>query len=271
MKQYVEGRSEGHLVNSVESGVARVELDGGKGGLTGRSSGISDRGSDSRSSNSGHSRGSDSGSSNSRSSGVSQSWHSGESGVVKRSAGNGKSGEVKSGSVGIGESSDGGSSDGGSSDSLISVTSLPLSGSNLSSLEGSKVGSLGLSDLGGVLDWLGGDSGEDGSNKRLGVEGGGDQRLGLGHNRDGGADWEVGASNSESVDGVSDIVDSLEKTVSVNVLVRTSGHTVGIAGLQPEISVPIVTASLTHLSTSRWTASMSERELSELILSVELG
>merc|ERR1712186_243 len=224
-----------------------VELDGGQSGLTGRSSGISDRGSDSRSSNSGHSRGSDS-----RSSGVSQSW---QSGVVKRSAGNGKSGEVKSGSVGIGESSDGGSSDGGGSDSLISVTSLPLSGSNLSSLEGSKVGSLVLSDLGGVLDWLGGDSGEDGSNKRLGVEGGGDQRLGLRNNRDGGADWEVGASNSESVDGVSDIVDSLEKTVSVNVLVRTSGHTVGIAGL----------------STSRWTASVSERELSELILSVELG
>ena len=271
MKQYVEGRNEGHLVNSVESGVARVELDGGQSGLTGRSSGISDRGSDSRSSNSGHSRGSDSGSSNSRSSGVSQSWHSGESGVVKRSAGNGKSGEVKSGSVGIGESSDGGSSDGGSSDSLISVTSLPLSGSNLSSLEGSKMGSLGLSDLGGVLDWLGGDSGEDGSNKRLGVEGGSDQRLGLGHNRDGGADWEVGASNSESVDGVSDIVDSLEKTVSVNVLVRTSGHTVGIAGLQPEISEPLLIASLTHLSTSRWTASVSERELSELILSVELG
>jgi len=252
VKQYVEGRSEGHLVNSVEGGVARVELDGGQGRLTGRSSGVSDRGSDSRGSNSGHSRGSDSGSGNSRSSGVSQSW---ESGVVKRSTGDGKSGEVKSGSVGIGESSDGGSSDGGSSDSLISVTSLPLSGSNLSSLEGSKVGSLGLSDLGGVLDWLGGDSGEDGSNKRLGVEGGGNQRLGLGHNRDGGADWEVGASNSESVDGVSDIVDSLEKTVSVNVLVRTSGHTVGIAGL----------------STSRWTASVSERELSELILSVELG
>ena len=88
-----------------------------------------------------------------------------------------------------------------------------------------------------------------GGDEWLGVEGGGDQRLGLGNNRDGGADWEVGASNSESVDGVSDIVDSLEKTVGINVLVGASGHTEGIAGLKNQTDVKFV-PGLGSLSTS---------------------
>ena len=259
--------------------MARVELDGGEGGLTAGGSGISQGSSDGGSSSqgSGGSGHGGNGSSHSWSSSIGQSWDSGnsgvvqsrdsgESGVVEGKSSGGESGEVEAGGVRVGQSSDGWSSN--NSSLLISVTLLPL---GVSGLQESEVGSLGLGDLRGVLDGLGGDSGEDGGDQGLGVEGGGDQRLGLRNNRDGGADWEVGASNSESVDGVSDIVDSLEKTVSVNVLVRTSGHTVGIAGLQPEISEPLLIASLTHLSTSRWTASVSERELSELILSVELG
>merc|ERR1719435_801453 len=44
-------------------------------------------------------------------------------------------------------------------------------------------------------------------------------------------DGKVGSGNSESVDGVCDVVDSLEETVGVNVLVGAGGHSVGIAGL----------------------------------------
>ena len=68
--------------------------------------------------------------------------------------------------------------------------------------------------------------------KGLGVEGWGHQRLDISGDWDGGSDWEVGASNSESVNRVSHIVDGLEKTVSINVLVGPSGHTKGIAGLK---------------------------------------
>merc|ERR1711887_132945 len=42
---------------------------------------------------------------------------------------------------------------------------------------------------------------------------------------------KVGSSNSESVDGVSNIINSLEKTVSINVLVRASGYSISITGL----------------------------------------
>merc|ERR1719394_1338952 len=68
------------------------------------------------------------------------------------------------------------------------------------------------------------------------------------------ADWEVGAGNLESVDGISDIVDGLEETVGVNVLVGAGGHSIGVSGL----------------GTGGWTSGVSKRELSELILSMEL-
>jgi len=250
------------LVNSVEGGVARVELDGGEGRLTAGGSGISQGGSDGRSSSSQGSGGSSHGghggghggsnsvvqSWDSGDSGVVQSWDSGESGVVEGKSGGGESGEVEAGGVRVGQGSDG--RGGNNSLLLISVTPLPLSGS-----QESEVCSLGLGDLRGVLDGLRGDSGEDGGNQRLGVEGGGNQGSNLWGSESSGADWEVGASNSESVDWVGNIVDGLEETVGIDVLVGAGGHTVGIAGL----------------STSRRAASMSERELSELILSVELG
>jgi len=240
--------------------VARVELDGGQDGLTVRSSGVGYGGSNSRGSSKGCRGSSDSSdrSSHSRSSssisqswdsGIVESWDSSESGIVERKSSSWESGEVKSSSVRVRQSSDGGSSN---NSLLISITSLPVS---ISSLEKSEVGSLGLGNLGSVLDGLRGNSGEDRGDKGLGVEGWGHQRLDISGDWDGGSDWEVGASNSESVNRVSHIVDGLEKTVSINVLVGPSGHTEGIAGL----------------STGQWTASMSERELSKLILSMELG
>merc|ERR1712025_1351543 len=68
------------------------------------------------------------------------------------------------------------------------------------------------------------------------------------------SDWEVGAGNSESVDWVGNIVDSLEETVGVNILVGAGGHSIGVSGL----------------SSGQWTTSVSKRELSKLILSMEL-
>jgi len=240
------------LVHSVEGGVARVELDGGEGRLTAGGSSISQGGSDGwssssqgsgGSSNGGHGGGHggsnsvvqswDSGNSgvvqswDSGESSVVQSWDSGESGVVEGKSSSGESGEVEAGSVGVGQGSDGGSSN--NSLLLISATPLPLS---VSGLQESEVCSLGLGDLRGVLDGLRGDSGEDGGDQGLGVEGGGNQGSNLGGSECSGADWEVGASNSESVDWVGNIVDGLEETVGIDVLVGPSGHTVGIAGLK---------------------------------------
>merc|ERR550519_1595688 len=205
------------LVHSVEGGVARVELDGGEGGLTAGGSGISHGGSDGGgssqgsggSSNGGH--GSSHGGVQSRDSGVVDSWHSsnsgvvesrdsGESGVVEGKSSGGESGEVESGGVRVGEGSDGGSSN---NSLLISVTLLPL---GVSGLQESEMGSLGLSDLRGVLDGLRGDSGEDRGDQGLGVEGGGNQGSNLGGSESSGADWKVGASNSESIDWVGLVV-----------------------------------------------------------------
>ena len=123
--------------------MARVQLDGGEGSLTGGSSGISHGGSDSWGSNyggSGNCGSSDSRGSDSRGS---------DSGVVQSR----DSGKVESSSVGVGKGGDGGGGDNGL---LVSITPLPLS-----SGEESQVLGLSSSNLGGVLDWLGGDSGEN--------------------------------------------------------------------------------------------------------------
>ena len=68
-----------------------------------------------------------------------------------------------------------------------------------------------------------------GGDEWLGVEGGGDQRLSL---KSSGTDWDVGASNPEAVDWVSDVVNGLKETVGIDVLVGSGGHTEGIAGLE---------------------------------------
>ena len=280
------------LVHSVESGVAGVELDGGQSGLTAGSSGISHGGSDSGGGSSQRGGGSGNGGHGSSNSGggsvvqsgepgVVEGGQTGDSGVVEGEASGGESGQVEAGSVGVGQGGDGGGGHHSSGLLLVSRAPLPLS---VSGLQQGQVSGLGLGNLGGVLDGLGGDSGEDGSDQGLGVEGGGDQGLrveggglqggDLGGSEGSGADWEVGAGNSEAVDWVGNIVDSLEQTVSINVLVGASGHTIGIAGLkyQTELVAPVCSSDISqHLSTSRRAASMSERELSELILSVELG
>jgi len=135
---------------------------------------------------------------------------------------------------------------------LVSVTSLSLRSSGGGSFQGDSMGGLGLSDLWGVLDWLWGNSVKDWGNERFWVEGWGNKGCNLWGSW---SNWEVGAGDLESVDGVGDIVDGLEQTVGVNVLVGAGGHSIGVS----------------CLSTGQWTSGVSKRELSELILSMELG
>merc|ERR1719382_1857063 len=78
----------------------------------------------------------------------------------------------------VDERSGGGQNSGAAGeDGWIGLTLPPLSG--LGGLHSGQVGSSGLDDLGGVLDGLGGDSGEDRGDQGLGVEGGGHQGLGV--------------------------------------------------------------------------------------------
>merc|ERR1719412_2468354 len=95
---------------------------------------------------------------------------------------------------------------------------------------------------------LGGVDGGDGKGK---VEDGGDEGSGC---ESGGSDGKVGTSDTESVDGIGDVVDGLEETVSVKILVGSGGDAIGVTGL----------------ATGRWTSSVSKGELTELVLSVEL-
>lgn len=127
------------------------------------------------------------------------------------------------GKVGIRVRDDG---DGGSLD-LFGLTLLPLlgGGGSSSGLSGSvslSEGSLGFSNLGGVLD-----SDRKGKVENWGNKGSGSCREG----RDGWANWKVGGRDPESVDGVSDVVGGLKESVGINVLVRPGGHSEGVTGL----------------------------------------
>jgi hypothetical protein len=69
------------------------------------------------------------------------------------------------------------------------------------------------------------------------------------------SDWEVGSSNSETVDWVRDVVDSLGDTVGINVAVSTSGHSESVLALR----------------FGTWTSRIAIAVLAKFILSMELG
>merc|ERR1719205_151342 len=151
-------------------------------------------------------------------------------GNVGNDGGRGGSGQRGDEAVGVGKGESGSNKLGG--------TPLPLGrGSSNGSLLGGV--SLGESSLSGddLLGVSGLDSLEDGGNEASSASNG-----------------EVGALDTESVDVISDVVDGLDQAVGINILVGAGGHSVGVAGLSP----------------GRWTAGMAERELTKLILSVEL-
>jgi hypothetical protein len=132
------------------------------------------------------------------------------------------------------------------------LTPLPLAG-----------GGHGGFSHGGLLGGVSHGKGSLGVNHFLGVcnlhsredRGGGLDSLEDGGGQTGDrADGEVGALDAETIDVVSDVVDSLKETVSIDVLVGASGDSVGVTGL----------------SLGGRTSGVSERELSELILGMEL-
>merc|ERR550539_275962 len=150
--------------------------------------------------------------------------------------------------VGVGGNKTVGVGKGESGSNNLGGTPLPLGrgSGNGSLLGGVSLGESSLSgdDLLGVSDL---DSLEDGGWGLDSLEDGGDEASSA-------SNREVGALDTESVDVISDVVDSLDQAIGINILVRASGHSVGVAGLSP----------------GRWTAGMAERELTKLILSVEL-
>ena len=194
------------LVHTVEDGVAGVQLDGGEDGLPGGGGGGNGDGAGSV----GHGSGG-----NNLGSGV---------GDVSDDGGRGGGGKRGDEAMSVGKGKTGSDNLGG--------TPLPLSrgGGNGSLLGGVSLGegSLGGGDLLGVgdLDSLedrgrGLDTLEDGSGGLDSIEDGGSET----------SDGKVGALDTEAVDVVGDVVDSLDKAVGINVLVGTSGHSVGVAGL----------------------------------------
>jgi len=69
-----------------------------------------------------------------------------------------------------------------------------------------------------------------------------------------GSYWDIGGGNSESVDIISSVVNCLDHIVGINILVTSSGHSKSVLGL----------------SSGRVDVLVTEAELTQLILSVEL-
>merc|ERR1719273_2631063 len=106
------------------------------------------------------------------------------------------------------------------------VTPLALQGG-----VGGQVGLAGGDHLGGVLDGLGGDTGEDGGDQGLGVEGGGDAVEDGGDGEGevgGGGDGESRVLHTEA-GSVGDVADGLEDAVGVDVGVSAGDAAVGVA------------------------------------------
>merc|ERR1719225_422564 len=146
----------------------------------------------------------------------------------------------------VDERSGGGQNSGAAGeDGWVGLTLPSLSG--LGGLHSGQVGSSGLDDLGGVLDGLGGDSGEDRGDQGLGVEGGGNSVI----------DWSHGQSGVSHTEAqtIGNIFHSLELAIGVNVRVSTGDSSVGVPDLLldgVDVGVAVV-------------------QVSELILGVELA
>ena len=194
------------LVHTVEDGVAGVELDGGEDGLPGGGGGSNGDGAGSV----GHGSGG-----NDLGSGV---------GDVSDDGGRGGSGQRGDEAVSVGKGKTGSDNLGG--------TPLPLSrgGGNGSLLGGVSLGEgslsgddlLGISDLDSLKDRSGClDTGEDRGRSLDSIEDGGSKA----------SNGKVGALDTESVDVISNVVDSLDQAVGINILVGAGGHSVGVTGL----------------------------------------
>ena len=195
-----------YLINSVEGGVARVKLDGGEDSLSG-GGGV------------GHGV---VGKSGGQGSGDNSGGNGGGGGDSRGNVGNNVSGGTGI-QTGEGETASKAKSGGGSDD----LSGTTLSGSSNSGVSSGVFG-LSSGNLGGIYGSNKGSGVEGGSNKGFRVEDGGGKGSDL---RDGGADRGVGSNNLESGERVGTVVDSLDKTVSINLLVTASHNTKSIAGL----------------------------------------
>ena len=129
-------------------------------------------------------------------------------------------------------------------DGGLSLTSPSLTG--LGGLHSSEMGSSGLNDLRSVLHWLRGNAVKHGGDKRLGVEGRGNSVIDWGNG-------EPGVSNTEA-ESISNVLNSLELTVGVNIRVSTGDTSVGVA----------------HLLLHGVDVGVAVVQVSELVLGVEL-
>jgi len=268
------------LIDSVEDGVAGVQLDGGLDSLTGGSSGSNSSNGSNWSSSIGTSKGvkGDSSISSSKgesstkresSVGASDGWDSGVNLGNDVSGGSGKESRAT-------KSTDSGGS-GKESRATKSTESIRIreSGEDLLGLFFLSLTPLSLSSrlLSSLFDGflLGGGSGGFSSGKSSSMcffsslnlssvlrgyrEGKVENWSSKGSNNwDSRCDGKVGSRNSESVEGVGNILVRLELTVGINVLVTSGGDTESVPGL----------------SAGHGTSGVTERELSELILSMEL-
>ena len=200
-------RSKQSLVHTVEDSVAWVELDGGEDGLPGGG---------------GSSNGDGTGSVGNGSGGDDLR---GGMGNVGNDGGRGGGSQRGDKAVGVGGNEAVGVLKGESGSNNLGGTPLPLGrgSGNGSLLGGVSLGESSLSgdDLLGVSDL---DSLEDGGRGLDSLEDGGD-KAGSASN------GKVGALDTESVDVISDVVDSLDQAVGINILVGAGGHSVGVAGL----------------------------------------
>jgi len=139
----------------------------------------------------------------------------------------------------------------------VSTNNSGVSFTLLNTLEGSVgsgVLSLGSSNLGGVFGSSGGNSGEDGSNEGLGVEGGGNSGVD-GSNGEGIiVDGKTRILNTESK-SIGDVSDGLKDSVGVNIRVSSGDSSISVSDLLlvgVDVGVSVV-------------------QVSELILGVELA
>jgi hypothetical protein len=139
---------------------------------------------------------------------------------------------------------------GGGKDGRVTINNSGVSRTLSNSGVGGGMFGLGGGDLRGIFRSNGSDSSEDRGDQRCRVKGGGNQRLGVEFWGNG----ETGILNTES-ESVSDVTNSLENSIGVNIGVSTVDSSIGVTDLlldRVEVGVAIV-------------------QVSELILGVELA
>merc|ERR1719500_1384549 len=141
------------------------------------------------------------------------------------------------------------------------------SSNDSSSSNKSKMGSLSLSNLGGILNWLGCNSGIYWGNKGLRVESWGNKRLrveGGSNSVIDGSNGETRVSNTESC-SVSNILNLLQLSSSINIRVSSRNPSVGVTNnMSIGVDVGIAVVQVAELILSVELTSSSVRSISSI-------